>query len=288
MQTKDLGGHSGCRIILCGLNETVNYVRKISSDVNYNKRLESQCKKQQEYKNDNILVPQILEQGYTSDGLFYFDMEYVRGITLAQHIKTVCVSDIKSIVEDITRSIACQNVHPEENVHRIFLEKIEDVEKNTHQKYCNSITTKCFHALKNHYWGKIPHGHCHGDLTLENIIVSGDRLYYIDFLDSFYDSWILDAGKILQDVQAMWSYRNEPVVDSNTAIRLHIFRDILLNKLANIATDDIIEEINYALLLHLARIYPYTSDKKTLSFIDSKVQSTLLTIGALRKGNQER
>ena len=51
----------------------------------------------------------------------------------------------------------------------------------------------------------------------------------IDFLDSFFDSWFMDAGTLLQDVQVMWSYRFQRSVNMNTVLRLIVFRDILLD-----------------------------------------------------------
>jgi hypothetical protein len=37
-------------------------------------------------------------------------------------------------------------------------------------------------------------------------------------------------------------------------------------------------EVYYALLLKLIRIYPYTSDERTLSFLDEKVKSVMTII----------
>ena len=77
MRITDLGGHSGCKILLCETEDNQVYVRKVSSDQNYNKRLEIQEEKQACFKSDYIKTPAVLSKGYTADGLFYFDMEYV-------------------------------------------------------------------------------------------------------------------------------------------------------------------------------------------------------------------
>jgi len=44
---------------------------------------------------------------------------------------------------------------------------------------------------------------CHGDMTLENAIVSNDQIYLIDpnTPDGVYTSWLLDVGKIYQSLR---------------------------------------------------------------------------------------
>ena len=78
-------------------------------------------------------------------------------------------------------------------------------------------------------------------------------------------------GTLLQDVQAMWSYRKGQSVSMNTVLRLIVFRDLLLDAIKDIDSR-YISEIYYALLMKLVRIYPYTKDQLTLDFLDEKVQ----------------
>ena len=134
--------------------------------------------------------------------------------------------------------------------------------------------------LAAHNWDKFCVTPCHGDMTLENIIIKDGRLYLIDFLDSFYDCWIMDAAALLQDVQVMWSYR-QARQDINTAIRLMIFRDIMIDMIREHAGEDFVQEIYYALLLKLLRIYPYTSDEFTLSFLDNRIEAVIKVINTL-------
>ena len=47
----------------------------------------------------------MLDHGYTDDGLFFFDMEYVQGVTLAEYIKTMEIGKVKGIVESLVSSI---------------------------------------------------------------------------------------------------------------------------------------------------------------------------------------
>ena len=278
MHCKELDGHSGCRVILIEDNGSV-FIRKISSSSDYNARLRLQAEKQQHFANEYISSPKIYRMDYTADGLYYFDMEYIRGITLAEYMKTVQVSSIRSIAEALTFSMSAANQGTPGQAHEAFAEKIHSLS----EKLSSSRTPTVHEALNMlaaHNWDKFCVTPCHGDMTLENIIIKDGRLYLIDFLDSFYDCWIMDAAALLQDVQVMWSYR-QARQDINTAIRLMIFRDIMIDMIREHAGEDFVQEIYYALLLKLLRIYPYTSDGFTLSFLDSRTEAVMKVIHTL-------
>jgi len=107
MRVTDLGGHSGCQILLCETDENEVYVRKISSSLEYNQRIIVQAQKQASYKSNTIKTPAILNQGYTEQGLFYFDMEYGQGITLAEYIKSMEIGRVRGMVEILVNELVC-------------------------------------------------------------------------------------------------------------------------------------------------------------------------------------
>lgn len=94
MNITDLGGHSGCKILLYEDTDKV-FVRKISGSFDYNTRLEIQAKKQANFMSAVVKTPKIYSMGYTDEGLFYFDMEYIRGITLSEYIGRIEIGKIK-------------------------------------------------------------------------------------------------------------------------------------------------------------------------------------------------
>lgn len=284
-----LGGHSGCQIYLME-DEGKMYVRKISKDVDYNDRLKVQSEKQMMFEGKTIYVPTVLKQGYTSEGLFYFDMEYIQGITLAEYIKTMKIGKIGGLVETLVESLIPNFHHDLRNeqdleVQRIFADKLTYLRGalSTHR---NPVVNKALELLEKHDWSKMTASSCHGDLTLENIIVKNDRLYFIDFLDSFYDSWFLDVGTLLQDVQVMWSYRFQKEVNMNTVLRLAVFRDLLLDSIEKIHPS-YVTEVYYALLQKLVRIYPYTKDEETYVFLNKKLTIVIEQIQKLEKTSEE-
>ena len=122
----------------------------------------------------------------------------------------------------------------------------------------------------------VPRSSCHGDLTLENIIVTtNNELYLIDFLDSFYDSWMIDIAKLLQDLELKWSYRFSED-DSNREIRLLIAKEALLNRIRVMDNgQEIIRNVYSILLLNILRILPYSKDDITIIFIEESLNHTL-------------
>lgn len=273
MNITDLGGHSGCKILLCEKNNNEIFVRKISSDKNYNKRLAVQAEKQATYSNPNIKVPKVLQTGYTDDGLFYFDMEYVQGITMAEYIKTIEIGKVRSICEAIVNNIVSRDSENTDVDESIFTTKIASLKEKL-QPQNNPVINDAIELLNKHGWKRFRKTQCHGDLTLENLIVKDNQLYLIDFLDSFYDCWIMDISTIMQDVQTMWSYRHDEEAEINTKLRLLVFRDILMDTVKRVSPEDYLE-VYYALLLKLIRIFPYTKDKETYDFLNDKTKSII-------------
>lgn len=273
MINTNLGGHSGCQILLCEDESGNAFVRKISSSINYNERLLMQKEKQENFQEGLIKVPKILRDGYLGTGLYYFDMEYVHGITLAEYIKEVEVNEIKGIVDMLMASAKAErSSQAGAAVPQVFQDKIMDL-KHKLSKLDNGIINEALDLLAAHDWSKITSSVCHGDMTLENIIVRNNELYLIDFLDSFFDSWVFDLSTILQDVEVLWHYREEKI-DNNTVIRLIIMHDLLFKSMQELMGEDYIE-VYYTLLLKLIRIYPYTNDELTYNFLNSKTREIM-------------
>ena len=273
MNTRNLGGHSGCKILLCEEDDDNIFVRKISSNSEYNERLKAQAYKQESFAEGKVKVPKIYTKGYTADGLFYFDMEYVQGITMAEYMNTVEIGKVKNLVESLITNIVSTKPNHKDVDESIFYNKILSLKEKLYSDH-NPIINAAIDMLFSHSWNRFLRTSCHGDMTLENIIVKDGQLYLIDFLDSFYDCWIMDISTLLQDVQTLWSYRNQKELNVNTLIRLIVFRDILTDTINEIS-QGILVEAYYALLLKLIRIYPYTHDAHTYEFLNQKTKSVM-------------
>lgn len=269
METINLGGHSGCKIVLYEINDNEKFVRKISASKEYNKRLEVQCKKQQNFENEYIKTPKILNQGYNEDGLFYFDMEFIQGITLSKYIESIEISKIKDLVKRIVSCIRDEKIAKSTVNDEAFKKKINSLKEKLGDK--NLIVKEAIDMLNQHSWTNFKKSYCHGDLTLENILIKNDQLYLIDFLDSFYDCYILDISTVLQDVELLWSYRYDSEININTILRLLAFRDILIDEIKS-SDSCLYIEVYYALLLKIIRIFPYAKDDVTYNFLENKLR----------------
>ena len=280
MRTKVLNGHSGCKVLLCESGEQA-FVRKISSSSDYNARLQAQADKQIHFDSQFINTPKVLGSGITDDGLYYFDMEYIRGVTLAEYMRRIEIGKIRGIVSGLMGHItdARRECGPARadmitckiDVLRRSLASLETIIPGVDIQ----LIDRSLEVLEAHSWQNFARSSCHGDLTLENIIVRDGKLYFIDFLDSFYDCWLLDISALLQDAYAMWAYRDWDTIDMNTQIRLAVFRDILEDDIRSLDNGMWLNEVFYALLLKLLRIYPYTRDEKTIRFLNVKLASVL-------------
>ncbi|AEF83951.1 conserved hypothetical protein [Treponema primitia ZAS-2] len=267
-----LNGHSGCIIELININEK-NIVIKRSKDISYNKRLEEQCKKQEKYSRNIFSAVRVIDKGADKSGLFWFSMEYINGLTLADYMKTIELQKIKDIAQVFLSLIpsSFDNIEYDANAKKICLLKVKTLSENIIEK--SEIIDVVLNKLENYQWNYIQYSKCHGDLTLENIIVSQNNLYLIDFLDSFYNSWQIDIAKVLQDIELFWHYRKEKI-DNNLFIRLLVLKEIMLTELLKKNDGEkIVESIYYLLLLNLLRILPYTKDESTYDFLQQSLVS---------------
>ncbi len=264
-----LKGYSGCKILLVEAPEK-SFIRKVSSDCAYNERLLKQCRKQSMCGFGK--TPQVLGSGYV-DGLFFFDMQYVRGATLSEYLLQVPATYLKRTVEKIYNAAShgySADGSSGAEIQTAVRAKIESLRclQNAHANLA-----EVFEYLDSLSWCGIRAGDCHGDMTLENIIVdSSGEFYMIDFLDSFAESPVVDIAKTLQDIFLRWSYRYR-TLSVYEDIRLSDACDVFLGLLGRDAA--LKKAVFDILLVNLLRIYPYIKDEKTRLFLDAATKKTL-------------
>ena len=265
----ELHGHSGCRIFVLD-NHSRKIVRKISSNKDYNERIYAQMKKQEELLLPGFRKCEVVGNGMI-DGLFYFDMDYLNGKTLADSIETLSLNYVIKISNTLSGNIVNYK-SPNEEANYFFKKKIESLklENNIRSKSMVQEALKCVSYFS---WDYVVNTCCHGDLTLENIIIQKDDYYLIDCLDSFYDSWLIDIAKVLQDTDLFWSYRKQENISENLLIRLTIIRDLLMDRILGMSMGEkLLDTIYHILVLNLLRIYPYVTDIQTEQYLDEKIE----------------
>jgi hypothetical protein len=263
-----LKGHSGCGLGIKTVNNQL-VVEKTSKDRSYNERLVKQSQKQREFKSDEFKTPPIISENYTEDGLFCFMMEYINGEKLSEYFRRIEVTKIPQIAGTLL-SLAPREFAGDEFANPAFDAKIGQLRAQIKEDH--GLLDRCFGKLENFDWRYMASSSCHGDLTLENVIYKDGDLYLIDFLDSFYDSWMIDFAKLFQDLEAFWSYRDSGPLDENLEIRLLIFKDLVLEKLYALTHGrKIVATIYHLLLLNLVRIIPYARDRKTWQYLSDNL-----------------
>ena len=196
-----LQGMSGCRL---DLTKDGN-LRKYSSVASYNHRLIAQAKKQDLFSKitfRNLYVPKVVGLG-EEDGIFFFEMEYVSGLCLKEFIVGADKDDLDFLLETLCSYIATVSQHFNLfDAKREFISKAEDLlRKSSHQDFLAFLID----LIKAESELLVPKTICHGDLTLSNLIFQKNRLFFIDFLDSYVETFFCDLAKIKQDLFYMWT-----------------------------------------------------------------------------------
>lgn len=270
----ELKGNSGCKLYIKHINNRL-LVFKHSNSLSYNDRLKKQADKQKEGLN-GFDKCKVVEEGLYK-GLFYFAMEYINGSTIAEYMFKIELNEIS----DLANKLLYNFVNPEyydNKAKDVFINKITSL-KHSIGDIGNQYVLMAFRELEKFDWSYLIKSKCHGDMTLENMIISNGKIYLIDFLDSFYNSWLIDFAKILQDVELGWAYRFEYNNDSNLYVRLMIIKDILTENVLRMKYGiNLMDTVYHILLLNLIRILPYIKDNTTEVFLKSKIPYLLKVI----------
>jgi hypothetical protein len=246
------GGLSGCKleIIQNGV------VRKYSPSIKYNNRLIKQINKQIFFSNlilKNLDTPKILSKqvGHSC----FFDMEYIPGKKYYDYLSISNHVEINFIVESLSQYFDFLiNNHRLTNIKKNLIIKLDSVKKKSLYDNYISFLQKYINSREVIY---VPKTFCHGDLTFSNIIFHKNRLYFIDFLDSYVDSFLCDLVKLKQDLVYLWNVKIE---NKNSArihqVYKHIWNCIYQKYFLYIDSDEfnILDSINYL------RIEPYLTN----------------------------
>ncbi len=274
MHIKEFTGHSGCKLNLYQKNNLF-FLRKDAGTKAYNNRLKRQYIKQKLFKIDKIKTPSVLGYGY-DNGVFYFDMEFINGITMDKYMNQIKIKEIVDLIGVLFDSFKMNQSHIMQTTQSLFQRKIDSL--SYLGRSGNPIRNAALLKLKKFDFQSVPISPCCGDLTLENIILSSSGIYVIDLLDSFCNSWMVDMAKLLQDIDLGWSYRFQKR-DYNLNLRLATAKQALLDNLYSMENGfQNVVTIYHILLLNILRIYPYTNDEATLKFLDEACRQVLTTI----------
>ena len=257
-------GLSGCHLEL--IEDRI--IRKYSTSNDYNKRLLSQAQKQILFSQrifKNIDTPKIYDIGDN-----YFDMEYISGHNFLDFFLTSSINDVEFIIDTLFYYFDSllsnyQNINIQSNI----LNKVGDLrEKSEYKNYLQNIEK--FVKSNNTF---VPKTLCHGDLTFTNIIFHKNRLFFIDFLDSYIDSFVCDLVKLKQDLYYLWSIKVQKIQSNRLEqIYKHIWKK-LSQRYSEFINSDVFDVID---AMNMIRIEPYLTSSHQRTILEIIIKSTKL------------
>jgi hypothetical protein len=263
-----LNGLSGCKLELI----ENNIIRKYSSSPSYNERLNLQIQKQKLFYNyvfKNINTPRILNIDFRK--LYSFDMEYVLGSPSFEYFSSCNLDDIDFVLSSLFSyfdSLISKTRYYKSNVSKkIILQKIDSLKDKTN--HLNDLLFLENFVVNNNL--NIPQTFCHGDLTFSNIIFHKNRIWFIDFLDSFIDSFLIDLIKLKQDLFYFWGLKNQKIFDKRIYLAYSFIWKNIEKKYHNY-----IHTIEFDVLdfLNSLRIDPYLTEERQRTIINTMIKDS--------------
>jgi hypothetical protein len=222
---KELYGFSGNQILLMQKHNKL-FVRKIGNI------------------SRNIERMQALSADYPLPQLFtvskkMIDMEYLHGLDIKTYLKTNNYEKLLDFILSVLGKLSKNSV--DKDYTETYIKKLEEVSFDELPFNREELLERLPKIL--------PSSNYHGDLTLENIIFTADRGFFlIDCATTEYDSYIFDIAKLRQDLELGWFIRKDNVMlDVKTK---HIQQQILEQYPE--ANND------YLLILMLLRVYRHS------------------------------
>ncbi len=281
-----LKGHSGATVML--LQEGGTYiVRKTAGSLAQNKRLLGQAEKQRQLLYTGLPFPPVLKTGIDGE-LAFFDMEYVPGRTVANIVCEAAPFLIDAVLGalqrlfDLFRLTSGPSMDP-----NLFLNKIRQIAAHRGPAVESQLEkiAEIADRLAQFSWEGIPQSECHGDLTLENILVCGNRrIVFIDCDECFASSWWLDAAKLFQDAAGHWCLRHFYLNGDKGAALLNAAEhlDSLAVQLRSLIVDadrTLADRLPQLTALHLFRTIPYVKDARVVEFVLGRISTVLSRAG---------
>jgi RIO-like serine/threonine protein kinase len=222
---KELYGFSGNQILLMQKHNRL-FVRKIGNITRNIERMQA------------LAVEYPLPQVYTVSKKM-IDMEYLHGLDIKSYLKTNNYEKLLEFLLCILEKFSTGSVNKDYT--EIYIKKLQEINFDDLPFTCEQLLDRLPRNL--------PSSNYHGDLTLENIIWTADRGFFlIDCATIEYDSYIFDIAKLRQDLELGWFTRKD-----NARLNVktkHIQQKILQQHPT--ANND------YLLILMLLRVYRHS------------------------------
>ncbi len=282
----DLQGFSGNKVeVIRSLGKT--FVRKTAKDISYNIKMEKEIEKLQKLKiisqqNDNFKIPNINSVKIDSSGLLVYELEFISGQSLDNKLYNLSSDKIKFIAKKlgiIIKEISLIQLQHKIDEKKFLIQKFEELvlelkKKNNPTKFGSDLFAEYFNKIQNLEINSSDMTNkstfCHGDLALDNILITKkNEIYLIDPLHNDFESIMWDYAKILQSSMTYWNlikYQNFQLISNDKKIiitpneHISMFHKHFLQNLDNLNPSTLL----LYLASTLARVAKYAKTDKQL------------------------
>jgi aminoglycoside phosphotransferase len=280
-----LHGYSGARIVLHSDGRD-SFVRKTAASAAASARLKAQADKQHALWMFGLPFPKVRAQAIDAAGIGSFDMNYIPGRTVADAVMNGGVFDPAAVVKTVERLMGLFTIQTRGPIAAdVFAAKIADVVGCTPDKTADADllhgVQNCARLLLACDWTNIPETPSHGDLTLENILLTaGKSIAFIDCDDVFASSVWLDFGKLFQDLDGHWCIRALYAPDADPVRRFNAVQKLdqlglLFRRLAARMDAGLPSRLPQLAALGLLRAIPYARTDALRWFLCGRITRVL-------------
>lgn len=258
---RPLSGLSGCHVWLASVDGTRWFVRKSAGTPAGSARLRQQSAKQRAARAmvpPLALVPEVLDEGEI-EGCFYFDMSFVTATDGPTYLRRASYAEVRLFTDRICGLLTFFAEHsafdakPKASLFSGQFSRLCAAQRAT-----SAIPPEVFAsiamALEPLQSMEIEPTWCHGDLTLENLLVDeAGNVWLIDLLDPPFEHVWMDVAKLHQDLEGGWYQRSHPPIAPAT--RSYVSRRVVQAMTALDPRYPAVHEVLVAITF--ARILPY-------------------------------
>lgn len=286
--TIKIQGKSGCPISIKQDERGYSLV-KVSKNKEYSPRLKKQAEKQHNFylnasKKSPFYTPQIIAI-HESNELTSIEMEFINAESYSTFLSKQTKRSLDVFIENLfiyIKNNTEQSTFLGPSYYSgLITQKIEELElifKKLNYEDHKPLSEIIYYLKNSIPKSMIPIGPCHGDFTLSNMLFSNnEKIYLIDFLDSFIESPFIDYVKLRQDTKYYWSSYLENQ-EEGTNVRLiqalnYIDKEICKQMKRDFK--EITEWEEYLTVMNFARIIPYAESINDINFLTKQINTII-------------